>query len=190
MYSVRLALIPRATSEPRTTTRAWRPCAPPSVGRRGFPLGLALNRLPPVGFPTSAADNNSRVMTCQQFSASSPQNTVFMVFFDFACDLITRVLLSAPVITVNTKRVALKRGIKSPYELAKRLGRTEDKPPTGMLVLAHRLWKGKPRPTLDTIDKLMDALGDCDLSELLIHTPNRRTRSRTPPKNKGRNGHG
>ena len=101
------------------------------------------------------------------------------------CGELTRVLVCAPVITVNVKRAALKRGIKSPYELAQRFGDTTGRPPDGLLVLAGRLWENKTQPTLKMIDRLLDVLGDCELSELLVRTPN--TRRRAPSKN-GRNG--
>lgn len=112
-----------------------------------------------------------------------------IVFHQFSCPELTCVLVCAPVITVNTKKAALKRGIKSPYELAQRFAKTDGRPPDGLLVLAGRLWDNKTQPTLGMIDRLLDVLEDCDLCELLVRTSTRRTRRRKPPKG-GRNGTG
>lgn len=94
----------------------------------------------------------------------------------------TRVLVSAAMIRLRVKEAALKRGIKNAYQLAQRMDNVSGKPPEPRTEeVARRLWKGKVQPKMDTLDLVAGALGDCDLSELLVRIPNRHTKT-SPPK--------
>lgn len=89
-------------------------------------------------------------------------------------------LVSAAVIRVTVRKAALKRGIKNPYRLAQRLQGTSAEPETRFQLLAGSLWKewkgeGPGQPKLESIGKVAEAL-DCELSELLVRVPNRRSR--------------
>lgn len=81
------------------------------------------------------------------------------------------------MIKVTVKKAARSRGIQNSYQLAQRLGRTAGKPDDGLKVLAGRLWNGTFSPKLETIDRVAEALGDCDLSELLTRKPNGRKKT-------------
>lgn len=88
------------------------------------------------------------------------------------------VLVSAPVIKVTIKKAARKRGIKSWYQLAQRLSRVQGKKPEPRhQELAIRLWDGDAEPKLESLDLVAETL-ECDLSELLVRVPNKRSKSR------------
>jgi hypothetical protein len=82
------------------------------------------------------------------------------------------------MIRLTVKEAALKRGIKNPYQLAQRMDKVSGTPPDpDSEELARRLWKGKVQPKMDSLDRVSEALGDCDLSELLIRVPNKHTKT-------------
>jgi DNA-binding Xre family transcriptional regulator len=74
------------------------------------------------------------------------------------------------MITVKIKQAAKRRGIKTSYQLARAMGDKNN-------MSAARLWKGEQLPTLDTLDRACEALGDCDLSELITRKPNKRRKT-------------
>lgn len=74
------------------------------------------------------------------------------------------------MIQVTVKKAALKRGVKTYYQLARLLGDDQD-------MRAKRLWDGQSIPTLSTLDKVCDAL-DCNLLDVISRTPNRRNGGR------------
>jgi DNA-binding Xre family transcriptional regulator len=78
------------------------------------------------------------------------------------------------MIKVTVRQAAKKRGITSAYQLAQVLG---EKNRMG----ASRLWKGE-LPRLQTLDRVAEALGDCELSELIARVPNKGRRTLRPPK--------
>lgn len=91
-------------------------------------------------------------------------------------------LVSAAVIKVTVRKAARKRGIKNWYRLAQRLANVEGKKPDGASQeLAKRLWRDYPNSKLESIDAVAEAF-DCELSELLIRVPNKRTRRAASPK--------
>lgn len=69
------------------------------------------------------------------------------------------------MIEVTVRQAAMRRGVKTYYQLARLLGDSQD-------VRAMRLWDGSALPTLATLDKVCDALG-CDLAELVKRTSKR-----------------
>ena len=71
---------------------------------------------------------------------------------------------------MTVRQAAQKRGIKKPYQLTQVLGDGNDRS------RAARLWKGKPIPSLETLDEVAAALGDCELSELVTRVPDKRRR--------------
>lgn len=73
------------------------------------------------------------------------------------------------MIKVTVREAARKRGISSAYKLAQALG---DEGRT----TASVLWKGKEIPSLRTLDRVAEVLGDCDLSELITRLPNKKRR--------------
>lgn len=62
------------------------------------------------------------------------------------------------MIQVTIRQEAERRGISTPYQLAKELGVGQSK--------AARLWEGEKLPKLETLDKICSKWG-CDLSALV-----------------------
>lgn len=75
------------------------------------------------------------------------------------------------MIKVTVRQAARRRGIKNPYQLAQRLQPTDVEPKSSFQKLARRLWKDGARPSFATLDLVAAALGNCELSELIVRVP-------------------
>lgn len=71
------------------------------------------------------------------------------------------------------RQAAVRRGVKTYYQLARLLGDDQD-------VRASRLWQGTALPTLATLDKVCDAL-NCELTDLVRRVPKKAHKN--PPAN-------
>jgi len=71
------------------------------------------------------------------------------------------------MIKLTVRDAAKKRGIKTAYQLSQALGDGKDR------TRGLRLWRGV-LVSLQTLDDVAEALGDCDLSELVTRMPNKR----------------
>lgn len=67
------------------------------------------------------------------------------------------------MIEITVKRAAVTRGVRTPAELARRMGVKD--------AMAGRLWEGTHNATLKTIDAVCAAL-KCELKDILKYTPN------------------
>ena len=86
-------------------------------------------------------------------------------------------LVSAAMIRLTVQKAARKRGIKTAYQLAQRMdGVVGTKPEPFTEEVARRLWGGEVQPKLDTLSRVIEALG-CEISELLRYIPDRRTKT-------------
>lgn len=73
------------------------------------------------------------------------------------------------MIQVTIRREAEKRGILTPYQLAKDLGVGQSK--------AARLWEGEKLPKLETLDRICSRW-ECDLCALVTFAKESATRTR------------
>lgn len=83
----------------------------------------------------------------------------------------------AAMIKLTVREAARKRGIKTAYRLSQALGDGKDR------TRGLRLWRGV-LVSLQTLDDVAEALGNCDLSELVTRVPNKR-RKEPPVRQRG-----
>lgn len=82
--------------------------------------------------------------------------------------MVSLVILSAAMIKVTIKQAAIKRGIKTAYQLAQVMG------DQGSKMTAARLWAGNwPRP--ETLDRIAEVLV-CGVDELITRVPDKVTK--------------
>lgn len=86
------------------------------------------------------------------------------------------------MIECRIRQAALRRGLKNKYQFAKAVAESEGREMEMRdVMLAGRLWEAGAQPTLGSIDKALQAMPGCDLSEVLV----RKAQKSEPAKKNG-----